>query len=49
MSKANSAVSVTIETPLDYQEHKELTKEQQQNRTTWTTMTPQQIAMWIDK
>ena len=45
MSHGHSAVSVTIDAP-----EKELTeKEKEQQKITWTTMTPQQISMWIDK
>lgn len=42
MSNGNSQVSVTIDAPLQ-------SKEKEQQRITWTTMTPQQISIWIDK
>jgi hypothetical protein len=48
MSNGNSTVSVTIDAPLNDKEH---TRSDQKDppRITWTTMTPQQISMWIDK
>ena len=39
MTNANSQASVTIECPL----------EKEPPKITWTTMTPQQISIWIDK
>lgn len=45
MSHANSAVSVTIDAPPDSASEKEA----EQQKITWTTMTPQQISIWIDK
>lgn len=43
MSNGNSTLSVTIEEPLTHKDQKEPPK------ITWTTMTPQQISIWIDK
>ncbi|CRL01010.1 CLUMA_CG014242, isoform A [Clunio marinus] len=43
MSHGNSTVSVTIDAPTEQREE-ELPK-----NITWTTMTPQQISIWIDK
>ncbi|XP_070496885.1 pH-sensitive chloride channel 2-like isoform X2 [Chironomus tepperi] len=47
MSHGNSAVSVTIDAPPTSRELSE--KEKEQQKITWTTMTPQQISIWIDK
>jgi len=44
MSNGNSTVSVTIDAPRELTE-----KEKEQQKITWTTMTPQQISIWIDK
>lgn len=47
MSHGNSAISVTIEPPADATTLTD--KEKEQQKITWTTMTPQQISIWIDK
>lgn len=47
MSHGNSTVSVTIDAPHD--DDKESTDNNKDTKVTWTTMTPQQISIWIDK
>lgn len=47
MSHGNSTVSVTIEPPASNLGEKD--NKDQPEKITWTTMTPQQISIWIDK
>lgn len=47
MSHGNSTVSVTIDAPHD--DDKGSTDNDRDTKITWTTMTPQQISIWIDK
>jgi len=49
MSNGNSAVSVTIDAPLQEKEKNPHSNSKEPAKVTWTTMTPQQISMWIDK
>lgn len=49
MSRGPSTVSVTIEAPNDEQNKIENDKNDKDSKITWTTMTPQQISIWIDK
>lgn len=46
MSHGNSTVSVTIDAPHDKLNNIEYDKD---GKITWTTMTPQQISIWIDR
>lgn len=49
MSRGPSAISVTIDAPNDDLNHSEDEKYDKDSKITWTTMTPQQISIWIDK
>jgi hypothetical protein len=48
MSNGNSTISVTIDAPLNEKVHG-LHEQKDPQKITWTTMTPQQISIWIDK